>query len=1748
MKPYKNIYHMLLSNTHEHLEHAGNIIDWILSSLSPSFSFFATIYCNTHLVQEKQPISLVYEDERWEKTIRYFLTHHGQHITSLDLIFTEMDQLPSLRPLNHSLQPLSFLLQTEVAGLRNHLHEFTLYLHWHPLPWTRLWLPRYDLSFPNARLLRFRFASNEFKLTLSVSPALKTLSVMAKWLVLSCKSTAPLASRPPLAVRPGAARHFLPPPSHPCELPTSMAQPVMRNPAAPGSLTSCPPPGSTFPRGIFRLFLDRVAALYSLKTWRTTPPLVLYCVVDRSFYWQRKGAGQPSLVTMWSTCCQLLSGTKSSTASCGHPSKWTNPKASQDLKAYASFTKPNFLDPHEVQERQPISLVYKEKSWQKTIRYFLTRHGQSITSLHLIFTNLQQLPTLRPLIARCSPSLSSFSIKLWGFVDSDEEQEDEAWTLDFLTGCSRLHQLKLGWGMWNLDESCANAAWVRSIRCLTLKHMDRRYRNYKFLESITPQLHEFTLYEHWHLSHGPVFGSHVMEFNFSNARLLRFRFASNELKLKLTVPPSLKSLSVMAKWLVLSCKSTAPLALDHLSLYGQERLVISSLHTASTRAVYLNGPASDEESSCPRLSAQLPPSWQHVPYGISNFSWTNWLGSIAQNVEVLIVRHGIPIEEVDEVWRNLRSLGIVAHAKGEHSKEWEATLENDRAFMDDGEYDDDDMDNYDDDEDSIKLPSIRAPNLQFLFFPSSKACDASTLAALRKDYPALALYCVVDRSFYWHRKGERVSNAPLKHVRQAKSGMLRHRFLEKKPKNVREKMYSVNRKLVEGYRVEEDEAHMLKYKGSVVNGPVVNGPLDHILVSIGAPGNPSQAQEISRLFEAPKTSSPPLPLSLACVAVWLGGECIVAHSSVRSALRWLAALLGGECIAAHSSVWRALSRLARRLCGQANHLPAALAAPRTSGVLSEAPPLSPLPSRFPLCLQTLTARASMRRLKCHSVIATTDAGGEAAHRANHIGTSSVPQMLVGRALTGLAFGVISCVVPVYISEVRASRPRLAARPLARPVCRSAYACALTGLAFGVISCVVPVYISEGWPLASSPVLCPSTSPRAGLWRHLLCCARLHLRGLAFGVISCVVPVYISEVRASRPAWPPRPLARPVCRSAYACALTGLAFGVISCVVPVYISEGWPLASSPVLCPSASPRCVCGAPSSLPAHLSVPLSAHGAFGVISCVVPVYILEIAPASVRGRLGSLNQLAICVGILAALLAGLPLAANPSWWRQMFWIGVAPAAALAAGMLWAPESPRWLAKMAREGGSSGHGMVWDGFTAWRGVVGRIDEAERQLKRLLGPSQAAAAAAELSSSSPQPVASAKGAAGAAVDGLAEAEAGVARKRVDEAPAASFFTLFSNRYRKVVLLAMALFAVQQFAGINAIIYYSSRSPSHPISYSPVPPSTPVQPRLPRSLYRPIPNPNPLPVVLLGMALFAVQQFAGINAIIYYSSSVFRSAGVQSDVAASALVGLANVLALCSLPHMAALSPVVCTHVVAILSLHPFFPLSRCILSSIRATHQAGTAVSLNLVDRQGRKSLLMGSFTGMVGRCGGWWDMIGPRPLISTSPSLLSFPPLQPIAAHLYVITTIAYDCSMLVLALTLSVPPLQPIAAPLSLLGTIAYVLSFAMGAGPVPASPTFSPLPWEPDPCRPYSSPRSSPPTSAASAVAAALTTHWLCNFVIGLSFLGFVKVVGVAAAYVGFAAVCFVGVVFVRACVVETKGRSLEEIERELLGSDA
>src|SRR5437868_8786949 len=81
------------------------------------------------------------------------------------------------------------------------------------------------------------------------------------------------------------------------------------------------------------------------------------------------------------------------------------------------------------------------------------------------------------------------------------------------------------------------------------------------------------------------------------------------------------------------------------------------------------------------------------------------------------------------------------------------------------------------------------------------------------------------------------------------------------------------------------------------------------------------------------------------------------------------------------------------------------------------------------------------------------------------------------------------------------------------------------------------------------------------------------------------------------------------------------------------------------------------------------------GLSSTTVPVYISEVSPARARGWQVSLFQLAITVGILAAYLVDYAFAGSHGW-RWMLGLGVVPGAILGVGMIYMPESPRWLAK----------------------------------------------------------------------------------------------------------------------------------------------------------------------------------------------------------------------------------------------------------------------------------------------------------------------------------------------------------------------------------------------------------------------------------------------------------------------------------------
>ncbi len=93
----------------------------------------------------------------------------------------------------------------------------------------------------------------------------------------------------------------------------------------------------------------------------------------------------------------------------------------------------------------------------------------------------------------------------------------------------------------------------------------------------------------------------------------------------------------------------------------------------------------------------------------------------------------------------------------------------------------------------------------------------------------------------------------------------------------------------------------------------------------------------------------------------------------------------------------------------------------------------------------------------------------------------------------------------------------------------------------------------------------------------------------------------------------------------------------------------------------------------------------AVGAASVIAPMYISEVAPAAWRGRLSSLQQLAIVVGLFVVFLSNYALAqwaggAKESLffgfaaWRWMFWMEVIPAVAYLAGSMFVPESPRYL------------------------------------------------------------------------------------------------------------------------------------------------------------------------------------------------------------------------------------------------------------------------------------------------------------------------------------------------------------------------------------------------------------------------------------------------------------------------------------------
>jgi MFS transporter, SP family, arabinose:H+ symporter len=164
------------------------------------------------------------------------------------------------------------------------------------------------------------------------------------------------------------------------------------------------------------------------------------------------------------------------------------------------------------------------------------------------------------------------------------------------------------------------------------------------------------------------------------------------------------------------------------------------------------------------------------------------------------------------------------------------------------------------------------------------------------------------------------------------------------------------------------------------------------------------------------------------------------------------------------------------------------------------------------------------------------------------------------------------------------------------------------------------------------------------------------------------------------------------------------------------------------------------------------------GIAILIAPVYIAEVAPAAMRGRLVSINQLNIVLGIFAAYFSNyfiLQLVPSPELnWRWMLGMGAFPALMYIVLLFVIPESPRWL--MQRK---------------------RSDEALAVLKKIGGDVYAANELAQIKESLPQ---------GSSTTSILN----------------ELRQLFSRPMTKILTIAFALALFQQLSGINSVLYYA----------------------------------------------------------------------------------------------------------------------------------------------------------------------------------------------------------------------------------------------------------------------------------------------------------------------------------------------------------
>ncbi len=159
----------------------------------------------------------------------------------------------------------------------------------------------------------------------------------------------------------------------------------------------------------------------------------------------------------------------------------------------------------------------------------------------------------------------------------------------------------------------------------------------------------------------------------------------------------------------------------------------------------------------------------------------------------------------------------------------------------------------------------------------------------------------------------------------------------------------------------------------------------------------------------------------------------------------------------------------------------------------------------------------------------------------------------------------------------------------------------------------------------------------------------------------------------------------------------------------------------------------------------------AVGGASVLTPMYISEVSPPNIRGRLVATNQLAIVTGILLAFFSDFMIdSVFHGSWRWMFLAGVVPSSVLFGLLFFIPRSPRWLIKVAREGEA-------------RSVIERVNIGED------------------------------------VDELVVS----IQESIKKETRIKNISIFGKPYMRLAIIGVAVGMFNQFAGINVIMYYST---------------------------------------------------------------------------------------------------------------------------------------------------------------------------------------------------------------------------------------------------------------------------------------------------------------------------------------------------------